>query len=160
MNKQATAFLTMFSLILMLSVYYVTLPNDGEVVVLEEEREQEEVMNQADENTNEDMQSTITSKQEEELYKHNSVISDTESSEEEKQNALNTIEQMKANMQIQQQIQETLTVEGFQSAIEIDGDICKVVILESEDTAENANLIMKKAYEVSEGRYFIEVSFK
>lgn len=160
MNKQATAFLTMFSLILMLSVYYVTLPSGEEVVVQEDEREQEEVMNQADENTNEDMQSTITSKQEEELYKHNSVISDIESSEEEKQNALNTIEQMKANMQIQQQIQETLTAEGFQSAIEIDGDTCKVVILESEDTAENANLIMKKAYEISEGRYFIEVSFK
>ena len=33
MNKQALAFLTLFSLILMLSVYYVTLPNDITAVI-------------------------------------------------------------------------------------------------------------------------------
>ena len=35
MNKQALAFLTLFSLILMLSVYYVTLPNDITAVISE-----------------------------------------------------------------------------------------------------------------------------
>ena len=36
MNKQALAFLTMFSLILMLSVYYVTLPADSTSVMEEQ----------------------------------------------------------------------------------------------------------------------------
>ena len=41
MNKQALAFLTMFSLILMLSVYYVTLPSDT-TAVMKENTPQEE----------------------------------------------------------------------------------------------------------------------
>ena len=40
MNKQALAFLTLFSLILMLSVYYVTLPNDITAVISEETQQE------------------------------------------------------------------------------------------------------------------------
>ena len=39
MNRQALAFLTMFSLILMLSVYYVTLPTDTTSVMTTESGE-------------------------------------------------------------------------------------------------------------------------
>ena len=39
MNRQALAFLTMFSLILMLSVYYVTLPTDTTSVMTTENGE-------------------------------------------------------------------------------------------------------------------------
>ena len=42
MNKQALAFLTLFSLILMLSVYYVTLPNDVTAVISENTEQAEE----------------------------------------------------------------------------------------------------------------------
>ena len=48
MNKQALAFLTMFSLILMLSVYYVTLPNDNMSVMTQDGKAQSEAMMEED----------------------------------------------------------------------------------------------------------------
>ena len=53
MNKQALAFLTMFSLILMLSVYYVTLPPDS-ISVMEETDGSKEETNISDEQEKEE----------------------------------------------------------------------------------------------------------
>lgn len=63
MNKQALAFLTMFSLILMLSVYYVTLPSDT-TAVMKENTPQEET---GDSNSKDKIENkeTKTGKQEE-----------------------------------------------------------------------------------------------
>ena len=41
MNKQALAFLTMFSFVLMLSVYYVTLPDDQVTASIQNTSEKE-----------------------------------------------------------------------------------------------------------------------
>lgn len=57
MNKQALAFLTMFSLILMLSVYYVTLPNDNMSVMTQDGKAQSEAMME-EENKEENKENT------------------------------------------------------------------------------------------------------
>ncbi|MFR9255168.1 MAG: hypothetical protein ACLVJ6_06435 [Merdibacter sp.] len=96
MNKQALAFLTLFSLILMLSVYYVTLPSDVTAVVSEETQETSEdaadtsASNQED--TSARLQDTIAQTLNEKINAAKAVMADAESSESDKQDALATIE--------------------------------------------------------------------
>lgn len=153
MNKQATAFLTMFSLILMLSVYYVTLPLDTQVVMKGEEPIKEEPQPESTEETS-------TSKKQEEIYQQNSIVSDQNSTQEEKQTALQTIEQLKSEMQLQEDLSKALTEAGFQNNVQIQEQVCKVEIIEGEDNEDNAKKAMELAYDVVEGQYFVEVSFK
>ena len=78
MNRQALAFLTMFSLILMLSVYYVTLPYDTTSVMSTQDGEELDDSKQNEEQVNdaEKLQKEITSKQESDVKKNSDVESD------------------------------------------------------------------------------------
>lgn len=161
MNRQALAFLTMFSLILMLSVYYVTLPSDTTTVMSTESGEElsdsktEEEVNDA-----EQLQSEITSKQEEEIKKHSEVVSSTESTEAEKQEALQTIDELKNDQTMINDLKQACSDAGFTCAIEMKDGTCKINVFDSEDNEDNAKSIMKIANDQLQSKYLIEVTFK
>lgn len=162
MNRQALAFLTMFSLILMLSVYYVTLPYDTTSVMstqdgekLDDDKREEEQVNDA-----EKLQEEITSKQESEVKKNSDVVSDSKSSDAQKQEALETIDTLKGDKAVMEALKQELEKSGFMSAIEISEGTCKISIFDSEDTADNAKKVMKIASDATENKYLIEVTFK
>ena len=91
MNKQALAFLTMFSLVLMLSVYYVTLPSDSTSVMSNQTAsgEQEDSKDSEQENTSkqdnekkdsaEELQDQIDQKKETQINDNNQVVADKDS---------------------------------------------------------------------------------
>lgn len=162
MNRQALAFLTMFSLILMLSVYYVTLPADTTSVMSTENGEdlsdtehEEEQVNDA-----EKLQQEITSKKEEEIKKNADVVSSTDSSDAQKQEALETIDNLKTDQAAAEDVKKALNDAGFQSAVEISEDTCKINIFDQEDNEENAKTVMKVANQQTGDKYLIEVTFK
>lgn len=164
MNRQALAFLTMFSLILMLSVYYVTLPSDttsvmstenGEDLSDKQEQTEDEHVNDA-----QMLQQEITSKKEEEIKKNSDIVSSTESNETQKQEALETIDVLKSDQATSEEIKKALQDAGFNAAVEISEGTCKISVFESEDNEENAKAIMKTANEKTENKYLIEVTFK
>ncbi len=162
MNKQALAFLTLFSLILMLSVYYVTLPNDVSTVMSEEtqERDTNDTESLTEDEDNSKLQDTIAQKINEQLNAASAVMADANSSEEEKQNALTQIEQLEKIKEEQQKVVDQLEEEGFEAAVEISEGTCRITLYDCEENNENVNKAMKCAYRVVNQNYLLEVTFK
>ncbi len=160
MNRQALAFLTMFSLILMLSVYYVTLPYDTTSVMSTQDGEELDDSKQNEEQVNdaEKLQKEITSKQESEVKKNSDVVSDSKSSDAQKQEALETIDTLKGDQANTEALKQELEKAGFMS--ESTEGTCKISVFDSEDNEANAKKVMKIASDATENKYLIEVTFK
>lgn len=174
MNKQALAFLTMFSLILMLSVYYVTLPSDTISVMNNEKEKKEAEKDISDKQKNENETSTskkeqehseklqeeIDQKKEEELLKQSSVVADAKSDDATKEDALSAIDKLKEEKSLQKKASDSLKEDGYQNAVEIHEGTCVVSIFEQKDDVEAAKKIMNKVYEITNHNYVVEVTFK
>lgn len=176
MNKQALAFLTMFSLILMLSVYYVTLPNDNMSVMTQDGKAQSEAMMEKEnkeenkENTKETqekntdevlaLQEEIEKKEDEEIHKQETIVSKDNTSSEDKQNAVAKMESIKDAKELQKKIVEALKQQNIKSAVEITDKNCIINVFNMENNMENAKKAMNAAYSITKDAYFIEVVFK
>lgn len=176
MNKQALAFLTMFSLILMLSVYYVTLPNDNMSVMTQDGKAQSEAMMEEEnkeenkENTKETeekntdevlaLQEEIEKKEDEEIHKQETIVSKDNTSSEDKQNAVAKMESIKDAKELQKKIVEALKQQNIKSTVEITDKNCIINVFNMENNMENAKKAMNAAYSITKDAYFIEVVFK
>lgn len=172
MNKQALAFLTMFSLILMLSVYYVTLPNDNMSVMTQDGKAQSEAMMEEEnkENTKETeekntdevlaLQEEIEKKEDGEIHKQETIVSKDNTSSEDKQNAVAKMESIKDAKELQKKIVEALKQQNIKSAVEITDKNCIINVFNMENNMENAKKAMNAAYSITKDAYFIEVVFK
>ncbi|WP_416324860.1 stage III sporulation protein AH [[Eubacterium] hominis] len=169
MNKQALAFLTMFSLVLMLSVYYVTLPSDSTSVMDEKDKTTEKVNGESEkENTSQtetkdkakDLQDEINQKKETELNSSSEVIANKDSEEQEKQEALSTMDEVKEQQQLQEQIKNALAKEKLNAAVEIKDTTCTITIFDTKEDKKTAASVMKIASDIVNQKYLIEVSFK
>ncbi len=164
MNRQALAFLTMFSLILMLSVYYVTLPADTTAVMSSEDGEvSKDSQNESEKdmtNDAEKLQEEITSRQEAEVKKQSEVVSNADSSDAQKQEALAAIDDLKSDQANAELIKQILSDNQFMAAVEISEGTCRINVFENEDSAENAKKIMDLASSAVTEKYLIEVTFK
>ena len=181
MNKQELAFLTMFSLILMLSVYYVTLPSDTTAVMKEntpqeetgdsnskdkiENKEtktgkQEESKDTSKVNEAAKLQEEIDKKKDSEINKNSSVLSKGDADETAKKQALTTMEELKDDKEMQQKVAQALSKEKLNVAVEIKDNTCIVNVFDKKDEKKLANEIMKTVSEVTNQKYFIEVTFK
>lgn len=156
MNKQALAFLTLFSLILMLSVYYVTLPADTTTVMNNNKTSQKaETKNDA-----EKLKKKADEKKDKEINSNSDVVSSPETSEQEKQEALKKIESLKDTKEIEQALIDGLKKAGYTSAVEISDNTCKVTVFDQKNDKEIAKKVMQYVYDVTKGKYLTEVSFK
>lgn len=186
MNKQALAFLTMFSLVLMLSVYYVTLPSDATSVMSEDtsqedaakekEKQTEEKVNQQEEEQKpkdeeaqeeqsniknaDEMQKKIDEKKDEEINSSSSVVSQSDTDENSKKDALVAIDALKAQKDLQGTVRSNLREAGYENAVEIKDQTCIVTVFQQEDSEDLAKTIMMKTSELTNQKYFIEVAFK
>lgn len=162
MNRQALAFLTLFSLILMLSVYYVTLPSDTTTVSKTDQNTQK--LEGKEDSTNiknaDVLKNQVEKKKNEELDKNSNIVSDPEQSEDEKQKALETIEGIKDSKQMEQDIVDALKKAGYTSVVEIQDKTCIVSIFENEDNKENARKIISVVNGITGNQYLTEVTFK
>lgn len=146
MKKQAIAFFTMFSLILMLSIYYITLPKDtaktsktdvSVISTLDEEKE---------------------SNTQEEKEKNDDVISDPDTDEDSKNEAILKNETLKENEDLQKSYSKMISDMGYENSVEIKEKTVYITVSgEQDDTV--ASTIMKTLYKEIGNKYFIEVSF-
>lgn len=148
MNKQALAFISMFTLVLMLSVYYVSLeeensqiPNNEvvDVMAMMHERNEEEKDNK--------------------LLELKEVLGSKQSSEEKKKEVLTQIETIESNTLIEKKIIDKLKEKGIKSLVVIDEKIVKVNIFEIEKSDQKANEIMNVIYTVIKPNQSIELVF-
>ena len=164
-NKQNLWFLTLFSLILVLSVYYITMPNDlltKAVKVEEKESKKEEIKETVEEvssltamrvSLEEERQSLMDDLQEQ-------LTSDTISGEEknnvyEQLKYLNTLQSKEE--ELEKQIKKELKLDSF---VKIDNTNVSVVCVSSKHDNTLANNIMRLIQSGYNEKMYITVKFQ
>ena len=167
-NKKSLWFLTLFSLILVLSVYYVTMPNELLLTNNNSKIEKEEVLEEANASVEVSESSVLVALRVEadeqmlnEIDKLKAVLTNVDSSIEEKNNAF---EQMKAvNMSKSEEekleaiIKEQYKLESF---VKKNGDQIRIVVATNEHDITLANNIMRTIQDKYEEKMYISVKFQ
>ena len=160
-NKKNLWFLTLFSLVLVLSVYYITMPkellltnNDSVSSETEDMNIQElsliETLKQEDNNT------TLT-----EINKLKATISATETSTEDRNKAFDALKLLNQISSKEELLEEKVkNAMGLDTFIKIDGDQVRVVVSSKEPTKSLANDIMRTIQSNFDTKQYISVQFK
>lgn len=152
MNRQAITFLTLFSLILVLSIYYVLLPPEtetNEVAVNSDELSQIEIL-----------QEELDQKRADLISENNAIIASSESSSDEIASALASISEAKETAALEKEITKIINDAGFKSAfVEVENKTIKVVVDKKEANSSDANSIIKTIMEKTNNEYQVEVKF-
>ena len=149
MNKQAITFLSLFTLILVLSVYYLVVPPiDQQANVQTKQLSKIEVL-----------QNQLNENHENTLAENNDVIASAKSSKKQIQEALTSIEKTNSDIETENTICKLLKEKGYKECFcEIDGGHMKVVVKLKDATSKDANKIIKLIHNKYNG-YIIEVKF-
>ena len=159
-NKKNLWFLTLFSLVLVLSVYYVTMPkellitnNSKEDSIKDIEINETSIIEVLKENN--------TTTMLEEISKLKSKIGDSNTSLEDKNkafDALKLLNQISSKEELlEEKIKNTYSLDSF---IKIDGDEIRVVVDASEHDNKLANDIMRTIQSNFDTKQYIVVEFK
>ena len=159
-NKKNLWFLTLFSLVLVLSVYYITMPsellvtnNSENIDTIETNIEESSVV---DVLKTEDNNNTL-----EEINKLKETIANNESTTEDKNeafDALKTLNQISSKEELlEEKIKTTYTLDSF---IKIDGDQIRVVIDSDDHSSTIANNIMRTIQNNFDTKQYISIQFK
>ena len=167
-NKQSIWFLTLFSLILVLSVYYITMPNDLLI-----SNNSEEIKN--DENVEEEVETTISEsdvltalrieadeQRDKEIDELNTILNNAESTSDDKNNAFEKIKNLNSIKGMEQKLEKKIKDEfDLDSFIKIeDNNKIKVVALKEEHDTTLASKIMKSIQDEFEDKMYISVQFQ
>ena len=158
-NKQKLWFLTLFSLIMVLSVYYVTMPsevlntkNDVEITPVVSIKNEDELSVLKELNYDEKLKEMETLKQ---------ILTNVDSSVEDKNNAyekLQLIEKTEAKEdKLEEKIKKVFNLDSF---VKIDNNQIRVVIKSKEHSFELANNIIRSVQEEFEEKMYISVKFQ
>ena len=159
-NKKNLWFLSLFSLVLVLSVYYITMPtellltNNGEN--LDNASFNIEEVSIVESLRHQDNSSTL-----EEINKLKATISDNEVTTEDKNKAFDSLKLLNQISSKEELLEEKLkNTLGLDSFIKINGDQIRVVVDSEEHTSTLANNIMKTIQSNFDTKQYIVVQFK
>lgn len=153
MNKQAITFLSLFSLILVLSVYYILLPpinnTDLQVSVISDEENQVVAL-----------QVSLDQERIEIIQQNNNIIASSSSDPSVIEVALQTIADTKELIDQEKKINTILNNAGYEHVFcEITGNNIKVVIEKNDTNATDANAVIKLLINEFDSFYQVEVKF-
>ena len=149
MNRQAFTFLTLFSLILVLSIYYIMLPPVSN-----------EKVTSTSKTTIEQLQEQLNQKREDIINKNNDIIAKESSTSTSISEALETISETKNLTEKEQNIVSKIKELGYQEAyVEIDQQTIKVTALKKEATSEDASKVINAVRNLIDETYQVEVKF-
>lgn len=162
MNKQSMWFLTLLSLVLVLGVYYVTMPNELLKTSYESELEDKEItVNVSESDTLIAMRANRDELVSLEIERLESVLTKEDASVEEKNEAFEELKVLNLNVSKESELEtKLLDTFGIKSYIEINNDNIKVVINSKEHDATLANNIMRSIQEEYEKKMYIIVRFE
>ena len=159
-NKKNLWFLTLFSLVLVLSVYYITMPkellltNNGDIK--EEENIVIEEASLIETLRSEDNANTLT-----EINKLKATISDNEATSDAKNEAFDALKLLNQISSKEELLEEKIkNALGLDSFIKIDGDQIRVVVNSEEHNSNLANQIMRTVQDNFDTKQYIVVQFK
>jgi len=161
-------FLTLFSLILVLSVYYVTMPNELLLTNNNSKIEKEEVLEEANASVEVSESSVLVAlrvEADEEMLKElddlKNILMDTESSVEEKNNAFEKMKDINVTRgeeeTLEKKILDNFKLKAF---VKINGDQIRVVVASEKHDTSLANQIMRSIQENYTNKMYISVKFQ
>ena len=160
-NKKNLWFLTLFSLVLVLSVYYITMPKElllanNDSVTSEDDNIEIKELGIIETLKQDDNNTTLM-----EINKLKATISsDTATSEDKNKafDALKLLNQISSKEELlEEKVKNTMDLDSF---IKIDGDQIRVVINSTEPTSTLANDIMRTIQADFDTKKYISVQFK
>ena len=160
-NKKNLWFLTLFSLVLVLSVYYITMPK--ELLLTNNDAINEDIGKIDIKETSiiEALRTEDNASALEEINKLKATISDnnvTTDTKNEAFDALKLLNQVSSKEELlEEKIKNTLDLDSF---IKIDGDQIRVVVDSDEHSNELANNIMRTIQESFDTKQYISIQFK
>lgn len=164
-NKQNLWFLTLFSLILVLSVYYITMPNDLLVnntkeTVTKKKQENKKIVKE-ETSSLVAMRVSLEEERQEQMVSLQETLTNESKTSDEKNNAyeqLKYLNQLQGKEEtIEKQIKEKLELDSF---VKIDNKNIEVVAIKEKHDSTVANNIMRLVQQNFEEKMYITVSFK
>ena len=168
MNKQNLWFLTLFSLVLVLGIYYVTMPNellmgkeDNKVAVKKETKKTKETVKVEESSTLEAMRVSLNESRKEQINSLQSQLTNNKMTAEEKNNAyeqLKYLNELQGKEEtIEKKIKQELDLSCF---IKIDKENISAVCISSKHDNKLANNIMRLIQKEYENKMYITVKFE
>lgn len=161
-NKKNLWFLTLFSLILVLSIYYITMPS--ELLLTNNSKKQEKTKATVEVEESEVLSALrveADTEREKEIEDLTVVLTKKDSSTDEKNQAYNKIKNLNSNkgeeQELEQKLKEKLNLESF---IKIDGNKISVTIDQKKHDKTLANNIMRCIQENYDTSKYISVTFQ
>ena len=149
MNKQALAFFSMFTLVLMLSIYYVSLVPLP--VVNDDPNQIKTVMVMMQEQNDEEKQLLLTDLKQQ--------LASTTISESKKIEILSKIEEIESNKKTEEKLVNILNEKNIKSVACIENNIVSITVFETEESVKKAEEIMSYIYKTINANQTIEVIF-
>ena len=161
-NKQSMWFLTLLSLVLVLGIYYVTMPNDLlSSKITGEETEKKTQVNVSEGDILIAMRANRDEKISLEIEELQKVLTDPQKTSDEKNCAFNELKVLNLNIGKEEELEEKIENDfGIKSYIEINKDNIKVVINSKEHDAKLANNIMRSIKAEYKEKMYITVQFE
>ena len=162
MNKQNLWFITLFSIVLILSIYYISIPNN----LLEEYTSSSGDSNNTSEVVNESSILVSLRVQDDEetlntINELNTILLDKNKSKEEKNTAYESLKSINETKGLEEQIETMLKDEfKYDSFVEISKDRINIVISSSEHNKDIANNIIKKVQSMYNTKKYITIKFQ
>lgn len=162
MNKQNLWFITLFSIVLILSIYYISIPNN----LLEEYTNSSGDSNNTSEVVNESSILVSLRVQDDEetlntINELNTILLDKNKSNEEKNTAYESLKSINETKGLEEQIETMLKDEfKYDSFVKISKDQINIVISSSEHNKDIANNIIKKVQDMYNTKKYITIKFQ
>ncbi len=168
-NKQSLWFLTLFSLILVLSVYYITMPNELLLTNNSSYTDKEDKVNKEEEPTVTikesealvSMRVNLEQEREEMVSDLKGTLTNDKATTEEKNNAYEQIKYLTdikgKEEALEEKIKKNFSLDSF---VKIDNSEVKVVAVKKEHDSNLANQIMKAIQEEFQDKVYVTVKFE
>lgn len=161
-NKQKLWFITLFSLVLVLGIYYVTMPNELLKSTEKVEQASKEVKVDVEES---DMLVALRVERDEEMVKTTqeleSILTSAEATNEEKNDAFEELKNLNLTKGKEDELENKLMEEFKTKAfVKINNDEVSVVINSKEHNVKLANEIMRSVQKSFDKKMYISVKFQ
>lgn len=168
MNKQNLWFLTLFSLVLVLGIYYVTMPNelllgkdDTKVAVKKAKPKTEKTVKVTESSTLEAMRVSLTESRKEQIDTLKSQLTNNKMTAEEKNNAYEQLKYLNELQGKEETIEKKIKQELDQNCfVKIDKENISAVCISSKHDNKLANNIMRLIQKEYQNKMYITVKFE
>lgn len=165
-NKQSVWFVTLFSLILVLSIYYVTMNDSNLQNILDDFNATKPTSSSVNVNVEESSLLVALRVQEDEsvlkeMEDYQSILLDSSKTTEEKNNAYNSLMALNQKKGDEEKIEKKIKEEfGYDSFAKMKNDTISITISSTDHSATSANRIIRSVQELFEENKYITIKFQ